>query len=116
MYRLQGLKAIPSQTFFYTIAEGNIKFTLNYRPTVQMWFVDIEFNTFIVKGLRVCASLNLLYQYQKNIPFGLYVEKIKGIEPFLIDDFSMERFYLNVLSKDEVIEINDAYKDYKLEL
>jgi hypothetical protein len=116
MKRLEGIKAIPSQKFYHTITEGNINFTLNYRPMVQMWFVDIEFNGKIINGLRVCYSLNLLYQYAKTLPFGLYVENISGVEPFLIDDFSSGRFNLNVLTAAEVLEINTAYKDYKLEL
>lgn len=113
MIELKGLTATPFQTFNHSITEGIIYFTLYYRPMVKMWYMDIKFNTIEIYGLRVCYSLNLLHQFYKILPFGLYVRNIAGAEPFLIDDFTSERFTLNILSKDEIITVNDAYSEYK---
>ena len=102
---INGLETTPSQTFSHTLPDGVIFFTLIYRPMIQMWFIDIEYNDIKIYGLRVCHAFNLLYQWYRLLPFGLYVEKIEGVEPILIDDFSFGRFVLNILDQDEVEQI-----------
>ena len=102
MQQIKGLSAIPSQKFRVPIDEGVITFTLTFRPAAQMWFVDIEFDTFVARGLRVVQSLNMLIQYEEIIPFGLLVDCTDDGDPFLINDFSSERITMNVLSSIEI--------------
>lgn len=114
MLKLTGLNAIPSQVFRTPIVQGTIKFTLSFRPAVEMWFLNVEFGNKIINGLRVCMSLNLLYQYQKVIPFGLLIDTDGGVEPNQIDDFSKGKFSLNVLTESEVEAVNQKYRDSKV--
>ena len=117
MLTLNGIRAIPSQTFSTVIEEGLITFNLYYKPTIEMWMIDVIFKTFSVYSIRVCNSLNLLSQFSELIPFGLMVsvgDNI-GYEPSLIDDFSSERITLNILDKSEVEMIENNYINLKEE-
>jgi hypothetical protein len=113
MLQIGGLLAVSFQKWRTPITDGIIEFKLTYRPAIQMWFIDITFGTFILKGMRVCESLNLLHQYKKILPFGLFVEIPDGIEPFLINDFSTERIIINILDSTEKEEIDIYYQEQK---
>lgn len=115
MLKLTGISASPSQTFRSPIEDGRIiSFTLSFRPAVAMWFLNIEFESKIINGLRVCRNLNLLYQYQKTLPFGLFIDTDGGVEPNKIDDFSTGRFSLNILNESEVEAVNQKYSNAKI--
>ena len=110
MLRLNGLRAVPVQTFRTPIEQGVVQFKLYYRPAIQMWMIDIIFGAFIVNGLRVCNSPNILEQFTEIIPFGIQVNtETVGYEPTLIDDFSTGRAVLNVLDSDELQQIENTY-------
>lgn len=79
---------------------------LVYRPTQTGWFVDITYEDFIVRGLRVCLSNNLLSQFQNQIPFGLLVISSDGYEPLSIEDFITDRVKIGILNKEEVEAFN----------
>jgi hypothetical protein len=113
MLKLTGISASPSQTFRTPIDQGIITFTLSFRPGIAMWFLNIEFGDKTINGLRVCRNANLLYQYQKTLPFGLFVGTDGGVEPNKIDDFSTGRFTLNVMNESDVEAVNQAYRDAK---
>ncbi len=108
MQQIKGIAAIPIQKLRVPIDEGIITLTFRFMPAAQMWFVDIEFDEFVARGMRVVQTLNLLVQYSENIPFGLLVESTDDGDPFLINDFSSERIVMNVLSSDEVETIDAA--------
>lgn len=109
---LEGIQSLSTQTLNTQISNGDtVVITLDFKPSVQMWFVDIEYNDFFVNGLRVCSSPNLLQQFDKIIPFGLNVNVVDNTEPFLINDFAIGRVLLGVLTPEEVEQINDAYKE-----
>ena len=112
MITISGLSSLPNQIFRVPLEDGSIvKFQLVYKPSIQMWFIDIEYNNFNVKGMRVVNLLNMLTQYINIIPFGLYVEISDGTEPLLINDFSSKRVILNILTQAEVQELDQAYMD-----
>lgn len=79
---------------------------LVYRPTQTGWFVDITYEDFIVRGLRVCINNNLLSQFQNRIPFGLLVISSDGYEPLSIEDFITDRVKIGILNKEEVEAFN----------
>jgi hypothetical protein len=113
--RINGLRAVPFQKWRTPITDGIIEFKLTYRPAIQMWFIDITFGTFILKGMRVCANLNLLHQYKKILPFGLFIYISDGVEPFLINDFSTSRVIIYILNSTEK-DLNDDYYQAEKEL
>ena len=110
MQDIKGLVALPSQKFRVPIDAGVITFTLTFRPAAQMWFLDVEFGTFVARGLRVIQSLNMLIQYGEILPFGLLVGVTDPGEPFLINDFSSGRVAMSVLSSDEVTGVIEEYE------
>jgi hypothetical protein len=115
MISITGLEAIPAQRWQTPIDTGTIFFSLRYRPAAQMWFIDIRYNSFEVKGLRVNKNVNILNQFCNIIPFGLYCEDRKGAyEPILIDDFSSGRFRFNILDQSELDSIDNQRKAAKL--
>ena len=112
---LEGIQALPSQTFNTSLDGGDIiTITLTFKPSIKMWFIDVEYNDFSVKGLRLCNVPNLLNQFDKIIPFGINVEIADGTEPFIINDLSTGRVILNILTAAEVEQINDSYKEAKI--
>ena len=113
MEQIGGIAAIPNQIFRVPFNNTFIQFQLIYRPRTRMWFIDIEVDTFIVRGLRISNVFNMLFQYQNIIDFGLYAEIQDVTEPFLITDFSTGRITLNVLSAEEVEQVNDFYESLK---
>lgn len=80
---------------------------LVYRPTQTGWFLDVTYEDFILRGIRVCISKNLLSQWQNQIPFGLLVVSADGQEPFFVEDFITDRVKIAVLNKEEVEAIDD---------
>lgn len=115
MNTLTGLTSTPSQTFQVPIAEDVANITLNYRPSIQMWFIDITYQGIDIKGIRICHNLNLLAQYSAILKFGLYVEMDGSVEPSLIDDFSTGRVKLNILDESELDTIKSGYSNLRIE-
>jgi hypothetical protein len=108
MIQITGLSSAPFQTF--TIADpnggGDIKFSLAFRPRTSCWYMDIEFKTFIARGLKIVRGMNILYRHHNQIPFGLSVTVSDNFEPYLINDFQSERVLLYLLTTAEVDEIH----------
>jgi len=76
-----------------------------------MWFIDIQYNTKTINGLRVCANINLLNSWKKVLPFGLsvFVRDGNKTDPFLIDDFSTGRAILYLLSQEDLVYLEEEY-------
>ena len=107
MNRITGLTRNASQKF--TIADpnggGDITITLNYRPRVQGWFIDIAFKTFALNGYKITRGPNILGKFRNVLPFGLGVTVSDNYEPFLINDFESGRVSLFLLTSTEVAEV-----------
>ncbi len=73
------------------------------------WFIDnISYgNDFAVKGIRICVSPNILFQWQNLIPFGLACFSRGSREPTQLEDFESGAASLYVLSAAEVIEYQE---------
>ena len=109
MIQVTGLKAIPFQTFRIANPNGTgtIIISLSYRPRVQAWFIDVEFGEFILRGTKLVRGLNLLNHYRKNIDFGITISVTDQAEPFLINDFSVERVTMYILDSTDVLRIDE---------
>ena len=107
-----GLTSDPVQIFRFPLDNGElVTFTIQFKSAVQMWFIDVEYNDFVAKGLRLNNNTNMLFQYSNIIPFGLYVEIADGTEPFLINDLQSGRVQINVLTETEVNNLEDFFKE-----
>lgn len=110
MKRLDGIRATGTQKLSTTASNGDtVLMTLFFKASVQLWFFDLEWNSFVLKGNRVYSSLNMLSQYEAIIPFGLATITEGGGEPFLVNDFSQGRVNMYLLSPEEVEEVQDFY-------
>lgn len=113
MNALTGLTSTPVQKFQVPINGNVADIILTYRPSVQMWFIDITYLEIEIKGMRVCHNLNLLAQYNTLLKFGLYVEMNGAVEPALIDDFFFGRVVLNILDESELDLIQAGYSSLR---
>lgn len=79
--------------------------TMYYRPIQQGWFInELVYGDFILRGVRIVNSPNMLNQWRNKLPFGLACFTQGNREPSLQQDFSSEAAKLYVLTQAEVAE------------
>ena len=100
-------EASQKLTVLFDDTAKKIVIELAYRPTQTGWFMDVTYENFILRGVRVCIGKNLLSQWKNQIPFGILVVSADGYEPLSIEDFITERVKIAILNKTEVEELND---------
>lgn len=102
MIKITSIISTPDQTFQTYLSDGSIiRFRLIFRPRIPAFYIDISWNNFVIYGLKLCQSINLLWQF-RNLPFGLCISLDDGSEPYLIDDFSNGRAQFLILEKDDL--------------
>lgn len=106
MYLINQITSNPLQQMNLILYNGNIlSLTLYFIPLQQGWFLtNLIYNSFILNGLRVTVSPNMLNQFRNQIPFGLGCFTTLLREPSLIQDFSSNSFNLYILDQNEVDE------------
>lgn len=84
--------------------------TIYFRPMQLGWFINsITYQTkFILRGMRITNSPNMLNQFRNKIPFGLGCFSAGNREPSQQKDFSSGASQLYILSAAEVA----AYAEY----
>ena len=104
MVEITGIKAVADQSLTIPSPNGDgiITMRLLYRPRVQTWFADIQFNRFTLNGRRLCVCPNLLSQFRNIVNFGLLLTTQNRLDPFLLNDFSSGNATLVLLSAAEV--------------
>jgi hypothetical protein len=109
MIQITGITSIPSQTFNIPdpVTRKTIYFSLYFSARTQNWFMDIRYETFEAKGLKVVRGLNILSRHINTLPFGLSVVIPDNFEPFLINDFTSGRVFLYLLTHDECLEVKN---------
>ena len=108
MRRFNGITATGTQVFRTPIeAGGQLKVSLYYKPFVQMWYMDLEYNGHALRGVRVRNDFNLINQYRSICPFGIACTVEEISEPILVNDFSAGRARLFLLTSQEVDEYNE---------
>lgn len=79
-----------------------------YRPIQQGWFInELVYGDFILRGIRIVNSPNMLNQWRNKLPFGLACFTQGNREPSLQQDFSSEAAKLYVLTQAEVQEFSE---------
>lgn len=107
---LNGIRAVGDQRVRSRDEAGNlITIDLRYLPGSQAWIADISSQTFTVTGNKLINSLNILWPFQRNVDFGIAVFSNDGVDPFLINDFSVARCRIAILTMAEVEQINSFY-------
>lgn len=106
MLLIQQITANPLQSQNLVLDDGTIvQLTLYFRPIQQGWFVNqLVHGTFILNGLRITNSPNMLRQWKNLIPFGLACFSAANREPSLQQDFSSGASKLYILTEAEVLQ------------
>ena len=93
----------PKQNLRFIVDTGE-EFTISfvYRENAQLWFYDLQYQDFILNGMGLVVSPNILRQWKNIIPFGISVISNDINDPFFLDDFKSGRVQLIVLNKNDV--------------
>lgn len=106
MFLIQRVTSNPLQKQNLVLEDGTqLSLTIYFRPLQKGWFInELVYQDFILRGLRICNSPNMLYQFQNQIPFGLGCFSVENREPSLQDDFLSSASKLYILNEAEVEE------------
>jgi len=109
MVQITGLTSNPSQTFNIPdpVTRKIIYFSLYFSPRTQNWYIDIKYETFEAKGLKLVRGPNILSRHINTLPFGLSVVITDTFEPFLINDFVSGRVSLFLLTHADALTVRD---------
>lgn len=112
MKLIQQITDAPLQTQKFVLDDANsFLITIYFVPRQQGWFItNLTFNTFILNGIRISNSVNMLHQFHNIIPFGLACISTANREPSLQKDFSSGASRIYVLSKDETTQYAEYLK------
>lgn len=106
MRQILGITTNPLQTQILVLDDGtSFTLTIYFRPLQQGWFINnLTYQTFILNGVRITNSPNMLYQFQNKLPFGLACFSTDNREPSLEEDFFSEASNLYILTQAECEE------------
>jgi len=112
---IQRITSDASQRQSLILYNGNVmSFEIIYSDSQQGWFItNLEYGSFIARGLRIVVSPNMLNQFKNLIDFGLGCFTNTRREPTLIQDFASKNFNLYILRKAEVDEYNQRLSEAK---
>jgi len=106
------INKLNSDAFQKIVLTGNagqrIIMNLRFIPTQDLWMADFELDDFILKGILIVTSPNILRNYSNIIPFGILVTTTDGQDPRSVNDFESESALMYLLSSDEVQNIEGA--------
>lgn len=113
MIQITGLTSSPSQTFNIPdpVTRKTIYFTMRFCPRVAAFFLDIEYEGFSAKSLRLVRGMNILSRHINVLPFGLAVAVKDNYEPFLINDMVSGRVSLYLLTHEECLDVQQMIVD-----
>lgn len=106
MFQVQNISGDAKQKQTLVLPDGTtISFTISYVPLQLGWFIlNLTYRGFVLNGLRITNSPNMLYQFRNQIPFGLACFSPSQREPYLQEDFVSGASLLYVLTEEEVNE------------
>jgi hypothetical protein len=104
--RIQQVTIDPLQKQVLVLDDGTtVSLELYFRPRQLGWFInELVYGNFILRGVRVTNSPNILNQWRHLIPFGLSCFSADNREPSLLEDFSSSASKLYILTQAEVAE------------
>lgn len=104
MFLIGQITSDPCQQQQLVLADGSaIALQIYFRSMQLGWFINqITYGAFILQGVRITNSPNILNQFKNQIPFGLACLSTSEREPSQIEDFSSGASKLYILSATEV--------------
>ncbi len=112
MLLIQRISSYPLQRQRLVLPDGTtVSLTLYFRPMQFGWFInELIYGDFLLQGMRITNSPNMLIQFQNQIPFGLACYSTNNREPSLQDDFVSGASKLYILTQEECQEYENFLK------
>lgn len=110
MFVIQNVTSNAKQKRILLLQDGSpIHVEMEFKPMQFGWFFNslTYGDNFVLNGLRICNSPNMLYQWKNLIPFGLACFSTANREPSQQQDFSSGSSILYLLSETEVLQYAD---------
>lgn len=106
MYIIQQITADPLQVQKLVLPDGSqLSLTIYFVPMQFGWFItNLTYGSFILNGVRITNSPNILNQWRNQIPFGLACYSTNQREPSQSQDFSSGASKLYLLDASETKE------------
>lgn len=107
MYQVAQITDDASQSQSLALPDGSlINISMYYRPMQYGWFITtLSYNGFVLNGLRITHSPNMLNQWINILPFGLACTSLTADrEPTQQQDFASGTFQIYVLTHDECVQ------------
>jgi hypothetical protein len=106
MFLIQQITNDPLQKQTLILPDGtSLSLTVNFVPMQYGWFItSLIYGSFILNGLRITNSPNMLHQFKNQIPFGLACFSTNNREPSQQEDFSSGTSQLYILNAAEVAQ------------
>lgn len=106
MLLIQQITDDPLQKFNLILPDGSsLGLQIYFVPMQLGWFItELTYGDFVLNGVRITNSPNMLYQFRNQIPFGLACFSSHNREPSQQQDFSSNASLLYILTADEVAE------------
>lgn len=106
MLLIKNITADTKQRQGLVLPDGSfVQITLYFIPMQLGWFItQLTYGDFVLNGLRITNSPNMLYQFKNQIPFGIACFSKDNREPSLLEDFSSGASQLYILTEEEVDE------------
>lgn len=104
MLLIPQISSNPLQKRTFLLGDGT-RFTFNmyFVPLQFGWFIPtLTYGDFVLNGLRITNSPNMLHQFRNKLPFGLACISTANREPSQQQDFISKASNLYVLTPAEV--------------
>lgn len=115
MYKIQNITDSPLQSMTLILYNGQpVNLTMYFISMQFGWFItNLTYGSFVLNGLRITNSPNMLYQFKNIIPFGLGCFSSQEREPTQQQDFSSGACTLFLLNDQEVQEVAEFLQNGK---
>lgn len=108
MEQVLNITSNAKQTMQLPLENGETAtFNLYFHPTQYAWYFDIIYNDYQIYGSKVVLHPNILRQQRNILPFGISFMANGNVEPYSIDDFENQRVQMFILSKSDVLEVEE---------
>lgn len=107
MFKLTGFTDQPKQETNFVLADGSrVYMYLEYKPNQQGWFFSLTHDDFILDGIRLVPSPNILRQWKDVQNFGLLVTTSDNGEPYRQSAFVDGYLEVYLIDANELEEID----------
>lgn len=111
MKYINKLNSDPFQRAFLTGNPGQrIQADFRYMPTQELWMMSLQYNDFVLNGINIVTSPNMLRGYHNIIPFGIACITTDNLDPYRLTDFDTEYAKLYLLSREEVLRLEEVFE------